>query len=222
MEALRPLFAALFPELERPVYEQDSLAELLLAHLGLVAVSSAAAAVVGGGAGIFITRPAGREFRQLADRLFAIGQTVPPVAVLAVATPLIGFGYLPALIALTLYGLLPIMRSTVAGLEAVPAAVLDAGRGQGLDRWQLLWRVELALAAPAMMAGLRTSVSVNIGTAALASTVGARTLGTPIITGLNGFNTAYVLQGAVLLGLLAIVVDLGLARVDRRLTRWQS
>ena len=222
MEALRPLFAALFPELERPVYEQDSLAVLLLAHLGLVAASSAAAAMVGGGAGIFITRPAGWAFRQLADRLFAIGQTVPPVAVLAVATPLIGFGYLPALIALTLYGLLPIMRSTVAGLEAVPAAVLDAGRGQGLDRWQLLWRVELALAAPAMMAGLRTSVSVNIGTAALASTVGARTLGTPIITGLNGFNTAYVLQGAVLLGLLAIVVDLGLARVDRRLTRWQS
>jgi len=209
MPALKPLFAASFPALDRPMYEQDSFAALMLSHLGLVAVSSLVSVLLGWAAGVFATRPAGRAFRPLIETVVAMGQTIPPVAVLAIAAPLIGFGETPALIALALYGLLPVVQQTLAGLGSVPEEVLDAATGLGMTPAQRLWRVEWPLAWPVMLSGVRTSVIINIGTAAVASTVGAKTLGSPIIIGLSGFNTAYVLQGAVLVGLLAVVVDLG-------------
>ena len=91
-----------------------------------------------------------------------------------------------------------------------------------MSPWQRLWRIELPLAAPVILAGIRTSVVINIGTAAIASTVGARTLGLPIIVGLSGFNTAYIIQGAVLLALLAIAADLAFDKIGRQLERWRS
>lgn len=221
MPALEPLFAAAFPTLDRPMYEQDSFVALLGAHLLLVAASGTLAALLGVAAGIGVTRPAGREFRPLVETCVAIGQTVPPVAVLALAVPLIGFGPEPALLALTLYSLLPIVRGTVAGIESVPASVQDAATGMGLSRWQRLRLVELPLAAPVLLAGLRSAVVINIGTAAVASTVGARSLGSPIIIGLSGFNTAYVLQGALVLAALAISTDLAFGRLTSHLGRWR-
>jgi osmoprotectant transport system permease protein len=222
MPLLRPLFAALFPTLDRPLYEQDSFIALLGAHLAIVAASSALSALVGVAAGLFVTRDAGREFRPLVETLVAIAQTVPPVAVLAIAVPLIGFGALPALIALSLYGLLPIVRATIAGIESAPRGVIEVADGLGLGRLQRLTRVELPLALPVLLAGVRSSVIVNIGTAAVASTVGAKTLGSPIIVGLSGFNTAYVIQGALVVGLLAVVTDLAFDRLGQRLLRWRA
>lgn len=222
MLKLKPLFAALFPALDRPLYEQDSFVALLGAHLAIVAASSAISLVVGVAAGVAVTRRAGAEFRPLVETLVAIGQTVPPVAVLALAVPLIGFGALPALIALAIYGLLPIVRATIAGIESVPRGVVEVADGLGLRRGQRLVRVELPLALPVLLAGVRSSVIINIGTAAIASTVGAKTLGSPIIVGLAGFNTAYVLQGAVVVALLAVVVDLGFERVGAWAARWRG
>ena len=222
MAQLKPLFAALFPALERPVYAQDSFWSLTLSHLKIVGLSSGFAVLVGVGAGIFATRPKGREFRPLIETVVASGQTFPPVAVLAVAVPVVGFGEAPALIALALYGLLPVLQSTLAGLGSVPPAANEAAEGLGLSPWQRLLHVELPLAAPVILAGVRTSVIINIGTAAIASTVGAKTLGLPIIVGLSGFNTAYVLQGAALVGLLAVVTDLSFERLAQRLGRWQA
>lgn len=222
MPALRPLFAAAFPALERPYYEGASFPALVAAHLQLVFVSSAAAVLIGVPAGIFVTRRAGEEFRGTIETLVAIGQTFPPVAVLALAVPVMGFGLWPALIALTVYGLLPIVQNTIAGLQAVPPASLEAGRGLGMTGGQLLRRVELPLAAPLIMSGIRTSVIINIGTAAIASTVGVRTLGVPIILGLIASNIAYVLQGSVLVGLLAVVLDLGFERLTSLLQRWRE
>ena len=219
---LKPLFAALFPLLERPFYEQDSFFDLLLAHLTIVGLSSAVSVAAGMAAGIFATRASGSEFRPLIETLVSVGQTFPPVAVLAVAVPLTGFGETPALVALALYGLLPVLQATLSGIESVPAAAREAAEGLGMNAWQRLWRVELPLAAPVILAGVRTSVIINIGTAAIASTVGARTLGLPIVVGLSGFNTAYVIQGAVLVGLLAVAADLGFEKLDRRLKRWQQ
>lgn len=216
MPLLKPLFAAAFPTLDRPMYEQDSFVALMGAHIGLVAVSSAVSVLLGWAAGVFATRPAGRAFRPLIETVVAMGQTVPPVAVLAVAAPLIGFGETPALIALALYGLLPVVQQTLAGLSSVSPGVLEAATGLGMTPTQRLWRVEWPLAWPVILSGVRTSVVINIGTAAIASTVGAKTLGSPIIIGLSGFNTAYVLQGAVLVGLLAVVVDLGFERLSPR------
>lgn len=222
MPALRPLFAAAFPALERPYYEGASFPALVAAHLELVFASSAAAVLIGVPAGIFANRPAGEEFRGTIETLVAIGQTFPPVAVLALAVPVMGFGLWPALIALTVYGLLPIVQNTIAGLQAVPPASLEAGRGLGMTASQLLRRVELPLAAPLIISGIRTSVIINIGTAAIASTVGVRTLGVPIILGLIGSNIAYVLQGSVLVGLLAVVLDLGFERLTAFSQRWRE
>ncbi len=213
------LFSALFPQLPRPVYQQESFLALTLAHLWLVGVSSMVAIVLGVGAGILVTRPAGREFRSLVETIAAIGQTFPPVAVLAIAVPVMGFGQQPAIIALILYGVLPILQGTLAGLAAVPAGVTSVAEGMGMNRWQRLIKVELPLAAPVILAGVRTSIIINIGTAAIASTVGASTLGTPIIIGLSGFNTAYIIQGAILVALAAVIVDRGFERLGRYLNR---
>lgn len=216
-----PLFARLFPQLDRPVYLQEPFTQLLGQHLMLVGVSGFASVLVGTVVGVWVTRPAGRDFRSMVETLVSMGQTVPPVAVLALAVPAVGFGALPALIALALYGLLPVLQGTIAGLNAVPAPVLQAAQGMGLSNWQRLRQVEGPLALPVWLAGVRTSVIINIGTAAIASTVGAKTLGSPIIVGLSGFNTAYVLQGAIVVGLLAVVVDMGFERVSRRM-RWAT
>lgn len=208
MPQLEALFHALFPELSRPVYAQESFARLLLAHGLLVLASSSISVGIGISAAVFATREAGRDFKPLIETLVAMGQTFPPVAVLAVTVPLIGFGFTPALVALVLYGLLPVVQASISGIEAVPASVMQAARGMGLTPRQQLWQVELPLALPVMLAGVRTSVSINIGTATVAALVGAPTLGSPILIGLQGFNTAYVIQGALLVGLLAVSVDL--------------
>ena len=219
MPLLKPLFASAFPDLDRPLYEQESFISLLLAHIGLVAASSAVAVVIGVALGVFVTRRAGREFRSLVQSVVAMGQTVPPLAVLAITVPVLGFGEAPALVALALYGVLPIVHGTLAGIESVPQAVREAARGLGFTERQVLVRVELPLAWPVLLAGIRTSVIVNIGTAAIASTVGTRTLGSPIIIGLSGFNTAYVIQGALLVGLLAIATDLAFDALARPYSR---
>ncbi|CAO3451581.1 Osmoprotectant ABC transporter inner membrane protein YehW [Azospirillum argentinense] len=221
MPALKPLFAAAFPALDRPLYEADGFLALTLDHLALAGGASLIAVLLGGAAGIAVTRPFGREFRGVLDAVAAMGQTFPPVAVLAVSVPVLGFGPAPALIALTLYGLLPIVENTVAGLESVPEPVREAARGMGMGPGALLWRVELPLAAPVILAGVRTAAVVNLGTAAIASTVGAKTLGLPIIVGLNGSNPAYVIQGAVIVAALAVVLDAGFDRLAARLTRWR-
>lgn len=213
MAQLRPVFAALFPALDRPVYAQDSFAALMGAHLALVGLSSLIAVVAGVLVGIGVTRLSGAPYRGLAETLAAAGQTFPPVAVLAVAVPAIGFGVMPAIIALVLYGLLPVVQNTIAALSGVSPAVREAADGMGFGPWRRLALVELPLAAPLILAGIRVSVIINIGTAAIASTVGVKTLGSPIILGLSAGNTAYVLQGAVLVGLLALTTDAAFDRL---------
>jgi osmoprotectant transport system permease protein len=219
LPALEPLFHAAFPQQERPMYQQAPFWVLLLAHVQMVLVSSSAAFVVAFVAGTWVTRAGGLAFRPVLEALVSMGQTFPPIAVLALAVPLTGFGEKPVFLALALYGLLPMLQGVLAGLALTPPATLDAARGLGLNAWQIFWQVELPLAAPIVLAGVRSSVTINIGTAAIASTVGAQNLGAPIIIGLSGFNTAYVLQGAVLTGLLAITVDSFFERLSRQLHR---
>ncbi|HSE79296.1 MAG TPA: ABC transporter permease [Alphaproteobacteria bacterium] len=219
MPRSKAVFAALFPWLDRPLYEQNSLPDLVVAHLAIVGASSMAAIAIGVAAGVFVTRPAGAEFRGVTETIATIGQTFPPVAVLALAVPITGFGSDPAIIALIVYGLLPVLQNTIAGLVAVPESVRESARAMGMTSGEILRRVELPLAAPVILAGVRVSVIINVGTATIASTVGAKTLGLPIIVGLNGSNIAYVIQGAVLVALLGVVLDMAFERLVEVLRR---
>jgi osmoprotectant transport system permease protein len=222
MNFLRPLFAWAFPGTVPPIYADDSFLALFLFHAEFVAISSLAAGVIGVGLGVIATRRWGAEFRPLLEALATIGQTFPPVAVLALAVPAFGYGPVPTMIALTLYGILPILKNTLAGLAGVPTSTREAGEGMGLTSFELLRDVELPLAAPTIFAGIRISVIINIGTAAIGSTVGAVTLGNPIIGGLVTGKVAYVIQGAIVVGLFAIVTDLLFERLDRRLRRFSA
>ncbi|MCF8085759.1 MAG: ABC transporter permease [Desulfohalobiaceae bacterium] len=208
---LRPAF----PHLENLVYSRAPLWELVVQHANMVAVSSTLATLVGTGLGVFVTRSRGREFLPVVNSLVSMGQTFPPVAVLAVSVPMVGFGYKPTIIALFLYGLLPIVRNTISGLESVGPEIHEAAQGMGLTAVQTLFRVEVPLALHVIMAGIRTSVVINIGTATIGATIGAGGLGVPIIAGLNSDNPAFILQGAVLSGLFAILVDAGMNRAER-------
>jgi len=217
MSWLEPVFGWAFPDVGRPVFWRASFFALWLSHLGLVAAASAAATVIGVGLAVFATRPAGRDFRPIVNALATVGQTFPPAAVLALAVPTLGFGPRPTVVALFLYGLLPIIENALAGLDTVSAAVRDAAEGMGLSAWQRLRDVELPLAAPAILTGVRVSVTIAIGTATIGSTVGALTLGTPIFDGLAGNKLPYVIQGAVLVALFAILTDMLFARLEARL-----
>jgi osmoprotectant transport system permease protein len=211
------LFHAGFPQLSHPLYTRTGFASLTLAHLALVTAASAIAVGLGLALGIGATRPAGQALLPTVQAIAVIGQTFPPVAVLAIAVPLLGYGSAPTLLALVLYGVLPVLGQTVAGLRNVPAEVREAADGMGFSPWRRLRQVELPLAIGPIMAGVRLSVVVAIGTATIGSTVGARTLGSPIIEGLVGNNTAYVIQGALLVGLLALLVDSLLGWLQQRL-----
>ena len=217
MPKLAPAFHWAFPGVTPPVFARGSFFSLWLSHAGLVAAASLAATCLGVGLAVFVTRPAGRDFRPIVNMLATIGQTFPPAAVLALAVPALGFGPRPTIVALFLYGLLPIVENAITGLEGVPAAVRDAAQGMGLSAWQLLHDVELPLAAPAILAGVRVSVTIAIGTATIGSTVGTLTLGTPIFDGLAANKLPFVIQGAVLVALFAILTDMLFARIERRL-----
>lgn len=213
------VFAALFPALERPVYLQDPLLDLLIQHVVLVGASSALAVVLGTLAGVFTLQPMGRPFAHVVQAIASLGQAVPPVAVLALAVPVVGFGDAPALVALVLYGLLPVVQATRSGLQAVSQDVRSAALAMGMSRWEIFKSVDVPLALPVWLSGVRLSTIINIGTATVASTVGAKSLGTPIVVGLSGFNTAYVIQGALLVGLLAVTVDVAFNKLNRYLPR---
>lgn len=216
-------FAWLFQPLTRnnapAIYTQTSLLSLTLSHLGLVAVAVIASTVIAVGLGILVTRPAGREFLPLARTVTAVGQTFPPVAVLALAVPVMGFGAGPTLVALFLYGLLPIFENTLTGLTTQPPDVAEAARGMGLTRRQRLWQVELPLALPLILAGVRLSAVISLATATIGSTVAAKTLGEVIIAGLLSSNTAFVVQGGLVVGLLAILIYEMFQQIETRSAR---
>jgi osmoprotectant transport system permease protein len=217
MDDLRPVLQQAFPGVEPVIYNRDGFLGLFLSQLELVAAASLGAGLVGVALAIFVTRPAGRDFRAMVNALATIGQTFPPAAVLAITVPMVGFGARPTVIALFLYGLLPIIENAVAGLEGVPSGVREAAEGMGLSAWQRLWQVEMPLAAPVILAGIRISVTIAIGTATIGSTVGALTLGTPIFDGLVTNKLPFIVEGAVLVALFAILTDMLFARLERRL-----
>jgi osmoprotectant transport system permease protein len=201
------------------IYNQGSLLALTLSHLRIVFLATLASTILAVGLGIFVTRPSGQEFLPLSRSLVNIGQTFPPIAVLAIAVPLVGFGEKPTFIALFLYGLLPIFENTLTGLMEVSPQTLEAAKGMGMSPRQRLLQVELPLALPVILAGIRLSVIISLGTATIGSTVAAKGLGEVIIAGLQSNNVAFVLQGGLVVALLAVLIHDGLGMAERMATR---
>ncbi|RVO77487.1 ABC transporter permease [Sinorhizobium medicae] len=199
------------------IYNQGSLFWLTVLHLRTVFIATFAATVVAVSLAIIVTRKAGAEFLPLSRSLVNIGQTFPPVAVLALAVPIYGFGEKPTLIALFLYGLLPIFENALTGLTTLPPTVVEAARGAGMTGSQRLIRIELPLALPVILTGVRLSVVISLATATIGSTVAAKTLGEVIIAGLQSNNLAFVLQGGLIVTALAVLIHDALQGLERTL-----
>lgn len=201
------------------IYTQNSLLNLTVNHLLIVAIATVLATGVAVGLAVLVTRPFGAEFLPLSRSIANIGQTFPPVAVLALAVPVLGFGTAPTLVALFLYGLLPIFENALTGLTTLPPAVTEAARGVGMTDRQRLFGVELPLATPVILAGIRLSVVISVATATIGSTVAASTLGEVIIAGLLSNNVAFIAQGGLVVGVIAVLIYDALSALERRLMR---
>ena len=196
------------------MHEQSGkILDQLLQHIGLTFISLFIAVVIGVPLGIFITRK--KKLSAPILGFTGILQTIPSIALLGFMIPLLGIGPVPAIVALFLYALLPIVRNTFTGITGVDKTVIESARGMGMSSWQVLRKVELPLSMPVILAGIRTATVINVGVATLASYIGAGGLGEFIFGGIALNNTNMILAGAIPAALLAITFDFILSKIQK-------
>lgn len=210
---------AAFGEAPRRALSVARLLALSGHHLALAGTGLGLVAVLGVGLGILATRTAAAPWRAAIDGFAAAAQAVPPVVVVALALPVLGFGGPPTLLALVAYGVMPVLRGTIGAIEAVPPDARDAATAIGLTPLQTLLRVELPLAGPGLRDALRTALVLAVATAAVGALAGATTLGTPIVAGLQNQTVLPLLQGAAATAALAFLCDAALLQAAARLLR---
>ncbi len=202
----------------------EKLAGWTLDHLWITFVASGIAVILGVALGIYIT---GKGKEHIADTILYLAEimmTIPSLALFGLLMLLLGsmglktFGFLPAIIALIVYGQLPILRNTYTAIQEVDPAMIEAGKGMGMSERQLLFRVKLPLAVPVIMAGLRNAIVLIIGIAAIAAMIGAGGLGVPIFRGLRNARMDLIIVGGVSVAILALLVDGLMSRVERWVT----
>jgi osmoprotectant transport system permease protein len=187
---------------------------LLIQHLQLVFISGSIAVALGLAIGIVLTRGFMRRCREFLLNLLGICQTVPSLAVVAIAMTYLGIGRKTAIFALVVYSLLPIIRSTVAGIFQVDPALVDDGQGMGMTPAQVLFKVEIPNALYIMLTGIRTAIVINVGTAAMSFLVGGGGLGDLIFSGLAMVDAGLMLAGAVPTACLAIILNWSFERLE--------
>jgi len=206
------------------VRRPELLAEWVLAHLWIIFVAIIVAVILGIILGIYIT---GKGREQIADTVLYLAEivmTIPSLALFGLLMLLLGtmglraIGFLPAVIALIVYGQLPILRNTYTAIQAVDPAIIEAGRGMGMNERQILFKIKLPLAVPVIMAGLRNAIVLIIGIAAIAALIGAGGLGAPIFRGLRNARMDLIIIGGVSVSILALLVDSLMALVERQIT----
>jgi len=202
----------------------ELLAEWALRHLWIVFVANGIAVVLGTILGIYIT---GKGREHTADTVLYLAEivmTVPSLALFGLLMLLLdsmglkAIGFLPAVIALIVYGQLPILRNTYTAIRQIDPAIVEAGKGVGMNEKQLLLKVKLPLAVPVIMAGLRNAIVINIGIAAIAALIGAGGLGIPIFRGLRNARMDLIIVGGASVSILALLVDSLMSRLERWVT----
>jgi osmoprotectant transport system permease protein len=200
------------------VEHRAEILEATLAHLSLVVVAMLIAVAIGVPLGMFVVqRPA---LRNIALGIASVFQTIPSLALFGFLIPIPfigGIGRRTAIVALVLYALLPILRNTYVGLSSIDPAVLQAAEAMGMTNAQILWRVRFPLALAFILAGIRTATIITIGVATIAAAIGAGGLGTFIFRGVAMVSDAVILAGAIPAAVLAIVADILLGWLERRL-----
>ena len=189
-------------------------------HLVIVGVSMAGALAVGIPGGILLSRPQFYYIGKIFENIVNVGQTVPSLAILALFYTILGLGFNTAVFAIWLYSILPILRNTFAGITSISDDVIESARGMGMTGRRILTRIELPLAAPIITAGIRTAIVINVGTATLATFIGAGGLGDLIVTGLSIRRNMIIITGAGLSALLAILLDFWIGQIKLRLVKW--
>ena len=187
-----------------------------LEHLYLVTIAISIALLIGIPLGILVTRKP--ELNQPILGFANIMQTIPSLALFGLLIPvpiLGGIGDRSAIIALTLYSLLPIIRNTYTGISGVDPAIREAGKGMGMTDWQLLFKVEIPLAMPVILAGIRVATVIAIGLATVAAAIGAGGLGVFIFRGIQTINNQLLLAGAIPSALMALMADFGLGFIEK-------
>lgn len=185
-------------------------------HLILVIIALTIAISIGIPLGILITRK--KALRQPILAVANILQTIPSLALFGLLIPLVGIGAIPAIVALTLYSFLPIIRNTYTGIMGVDPAVREAGRGMGMTDWQLLTQVELPLAMSVILAGVRVAAVLAIGIATIAAAIGAGGLGVLIFRGISVVNDQLILAGAIPAAAIALLIDYGIGWLEYHLS----
>lgn len=194
-------------DIEARLLDPGRLLGATVRHLELVGVSTVLVVLLAVPLGILATRPAARRFVPLIIGLGNIAQGVPSLGVLVLLAIYVDIGFQPAVAALVLYAFLPILRNTIVGLQQVDPFVVESGRGMGMSRLTVLRRIELPLAVPVVLAGIRTAAVINVGTATIATLVNAGGLGDIIYQGLVLNRLAVTVVGAVLAAVLALLID---------------
>jgi len=177
-------------------------------HVQLAAVSTFFVILIAVPLGVFLTRPFTRSFRGVLLTIANIGQAVPTIGVFALfAVAFLFLGFPAAIVGLVAYAVLPVLRNTMVGLEQVDENILEAGRGMGISKFGVLTRIELPLAVPIILAGVRTALIINVGAATLAAYINAGGLGRILIAGLSTNRLTVQIVGAVLTAVLALLID---------------
>jgi osmoprotectant transport system permease protein len=192
---------------ERNTLNLSTILELTGQHLALTVVATVIVLVIAVPLGILLTR---RPFRRIAEPVLAVanfGQAAPAVGLIVLLFMLIPDGFIASIIALVLYAVLPVLRNTMIGIRGVDQRLVEAGRGMGMTAGSVLLRVELPLAVPVMLSGVRTALVLLVGTASLAAFVNGGGLGLLITTGVNLYLFTVLIAGAVLIAVLALLVD---------------
>ena len=210
-DILNRVFSSKFPSGSR-----TPLLVLFWQHIQMVAISSLIAVSLGLTIGIFVTTSMGEEFKSSLLKLVNLGQTFPSAALLALAVPIVGYGIEGALIALSIYALMPIVYNVVVGIEEVPKDVVEAARGMGMSEFETYKKVKIPLAMNAILGGIRTSTVINISAATLAAAAGAGGLGVLVVNGVKTFDTVLILEGSIPVTLLAVIVKLVIKQVQKK------